>query len=448
MYDILFISNGQSSDTAWEELHTRFPRAQRLENIDSFEILKNTSLTRFFYAVWDDIKIAEDFNFDYKIPSWDEQYIHVFKNGNFYDGVILFSKDHHVSKKEFDYRFFSNKKELDIIASQPRTFNKFNISSYQEYLDAAKASTTNMFWSIWSDVELTGELNYQVPRYNQHITHVFKNDNYFDGVCLFNKNNLISEKEFKHRFFIEKKEIDVIISYPKPLNYEIVFISYGEPNAEENFLKLTKRFPNVKRIDGVKGIHRAHIQAASLVSTQMFYVVDGDAEVFDNFNFDFYVPTFQRDIVHVWQSVNPINNLIYGYGGVKLLPRDKVLSMSTETVDMTLKISDKFKCVPEISNLTRFNTDEFNTWKSAFRECVKLASKPIDENYDEENDRRLKIWCSVGENQPYGRIAIEGAIEGKKYGYAHIYNHEQLYKINDFDWLKSIYEQRTQNHNT
>jgi hypothetical protein len=353
MYDILFISNGRSSDIAWEELHARFPRAQRLENVDSFEIVKNKSLTKFFYVVWDDVIIAEDFNFDYKIPVWDEQYLHIFKN--------------------------------------------------------------NM---------------------------------YYDGICLLSKNHKVSDKEFFNRFFFGKKEIDIIASYPRPSNYEIVFISYDEPNADINFSKLENRFPNVKRIHGVKGIHRAHIQAASLVSTQMFYVVDGDAEVFDNFNFDYYVPTFQRDIVHVWQSVNPINNLIYGYGGVKLLPRDKVLSMSTETVDMTLKISDKFKCVPEISNLTRFNTDEFNTWKSAFRECVKLASKPIDENYDEENDRRLKIWCSVGENQLYGQIAIEGAIEGKKYGYAHIYNHEQLYKINDFDWLKSIYEQRTKDSNT
>lgn len=353
MYDILFISNGTKSDVAWQELKNRFPRAQRLENVDSFEYIKNKSLTRFFYVVWDDVVVSPDFNFDYKIPVWDEKYLHVFNNEYYYDGICLLSKDHHISQREFFNRFFFGKKDIDIKASSPR-----------------------------------------------------------------------------------------------PLDFEIVFISYNEPNADENFNRLKNRFFNIKRIHGIKGIHQAHIEAAKIVSTEMFYVVDGDAEVYNNFNFDYYVPTFQRDIVHVWQSVNPINNLIYGYGGVKLLPRDKVLSMSTETVDMTLKISDKFKLVPDISNLTRFNTDEFNTWKSAFRECVKLASKPIDENYDEENDRRLTIWCSKGADQLYGQIAIEGAIAGKKFGYTHIYNTEQLSKINDFDWLKSLYEQRSKNINT
>ena len=51
-------------------------------------------------------------------------------------------------------------------------------------------------------------------------------------------------------------------------------------------------------------------------------------------------------------------------------------------------ISNKFKVVNKISNITAFNTDEFNTWKSAFRECVKLASKVIDGQVDEETEIR------------------------------------------------------------
>lgn len=353
MYDILFISNGTKSDVAWQELKNRFPRAQRLENVDSFEYIKNKSLTRFFYVVWDDVVVSPDFNFDYKIPVWDEKYLHVFNNQFYYDGICLLSKDHNISKKEFFNRFFFGKKDIDIQASMPRK-----------------------------------------------------------------------------------------------LDFEIIFISYNEPNADKNFIKLQSRFPNVKRIDGIKGIHQAHKTAAMMVSTEMFYVVDGDAEIVDDFKFDFYVPTYQRDIPHVWHSINPINNLEYGYGGVKLLPTDKVINMPTDTVDMTLSISDKFKVVPQVSNITRFNTDDFNTWKSAFRECVKLSTKPVTENYDDETDRRLSVWCSVGEHNPYGKIAIEGAISGKKFGYANIHNVEQLSKINDFDWLKSLYEQRSKNINT
>ena len=68
--------------------------------------------------------------------------------------------------------------------------------------------------------------------------------------------------------------------------YDIVFISYQEINAEENWNRLKSRFPMAKRVHGVKGIHNAHITAASKTFTEMIWVVDGDAEVLDSFNFD------------------------------------------------------------------------------------------------------------------------------------------------------------------
>ncbi len=58
--------------------------------------------------------------------------------------------------------------------------------------------------------------------------------------------------------------------------FDIVFISYNEPNAESNWLKLKNRFPMTKRVHGVKGIHNAHIIAAKKCFTKMIWVVDGD----------------------------------------------------------------------------------------------------------------------------------------------------------------------------
>ena len=103
--------------------------------------------------------------------------------------------------------------------------------------------------------------------------------------------------------------------------FDIIFISYQEPNAEANWKALKERFPMAKRVHGVKGIHQAHIQAANKSFTKMFYVVDGDAEIVDDFNFDHKVSEWDLDCVHVWRSRNPINNLEYGYGGVKLLSK-------------------------------------------------------------------------------------------------------------------------------
>ena len=111
---------------------------------------------------------------------------------------------------------------------------------------------------------------------------------------------------------------------------------------------------------------------------------------------------------------------------------------------MTTAISKKFKAVNAVSNITAFNTDEFSTWKSAFRECVKLSSRIIDRQKSKETEERLSVWCTKGENKPFGKYAIEGAIAGKQYGETYKDDTTALSKINDFDWLekyfKEIYE--------
>lgn len=222
--------------------------------------------------------------------------------------------------------------------------------------------------------------------------------------------------------------------------YDIVFISYQEPNADENYGKLRERFPMSKRVHGVKGIHQAHIAAAKKSFTKMFWVVDGDAEILNDFDFSYQVPEYQLDHVHVWRSRNPVNDLVYGYGGVKLFPRRLTIGMDITKPDMTTSITNKFKPMPFISNITAFNTDPFNTWKSAFRECAKLSSRIIDRQKNNETDYRLKIWQTEGKDQPYGEYAIAGAIAGRQYGEKHRNSIEILYKINDFDWLKKEFE--------
>ena len=80
--------------------------------------------------------------------------------------------------------------------------------------------------------------------------------------------------------------------------FDIIFISYQEPNAEENFKQLQNRFPIAQRVHGVKGIHQAHIEAAKKACTKMFYVVDGDALIEEDFNFDYKVPE-KLSLIHI-----------------------------------------------------------------------------------------------------------------------------------------------------
>ena len=347
MYDVFYVSRGAVDQAAWESFKQRVPNAQKAEHCDTFEKVANKSLTKHFWAVWDNIILEDSFEFDYRIPEWDEKYIHVFRNGAYHDGICIFSNRARILQREWDYRFFTNKKEMDIVASQP------------------------------------------VP-------------------------------------------------------YDVAFISYHEENAETNFNKLLEKAPHAQWTRDVKGIHQAHIEAARKATTDMFYIVDADADVLEDFNFDMQIPYYDfnaRKSVYVWRSRNPITDLEYGYGGVKLFPREATLNMDTNTPDMTTSLSDSFRAMEQVSNITAFNTDAFSTWKSAFRECCKLASRTIRGQNDDETDQRLSKWCSdYGRDRPFGDHAINGARAGRTYGVANSANPDALRLINDFDWLKEQFD--------
>jgi len=233
-----------------------------------------------------------------------------------------------------------------------------------------------------------------------------------------------------------RETVKPCLRIPNENPYDIVFISYNEINAEANYKKLLNRFPRAKRIDKVRGIHNAHIEAAKLCSTDYFWVVDGDAEIVEDFKFDYVVPFYDTLKVRVWRAKNPVNGLIYGYGGVKLLPRIATIRMGTDKPDMTTSICDQYEPIFVVSNITRFNTDPFNTWRSAFRECAKLASQVIDRQISSETEERLNIWCTVGDN----KYAIDGARCGREYGDINKGNLTELRKINDYDWMQEQYD--------
>ena len=229
---------------------------------------------------------------------------------------------------------------------------------------------------------------------------------------------------------------------------DVVQISYHEPYADDNFELLQIFAPHAKRVQGVEGIFNAHKAAAEIAETSHFYVIDADAIMDEQFDFRF-VPNKQKesypnipetDCVFVWRSRNPINDLLYGYGGAKLFPRKKLLEADDWQVDMTTTIGCTFVPKFQVSNITGFNTSKFETWKSAFRECAKLASAIIPHGDSLDNIYRLKVWQERGSGRPYGEYCILGAKQGADFGTAYRNKPHILAKINDFKWLKETFD--------
>lgn len=219
-------------------------------------------------------------------------------------------------------------------------------------------------------------------------------------------------------------------------DFDVFMISFHEAEADGNFQKLKERFPEAQHVKNVEGIGNAHKECAKRATTEMVWIVDADADIMDDFNFDYVPPVSKRgNTTYVWSARNPINDLEYGYGAVKLFPREQLLEMGHVLPDFTTGAAF-YQPISDVSNITRFNKDPFRTWRSAFRECVKLASSVNPNQKQAETDARLEAWCTIDNGGRFGRYCLKGALEGKAYGEANKDDVEALNKINDFEWLR------------
>jgi len=233
---------------------------------------------------------------------------------------------------------------------------------------------------------------------------------------------------------------------------DVIFLSYDEPTADENFELLQLFAPHAKRVHGVAGILNAHKECAKASSTNYFYVVDADAIIDEQFSFRFkpsqhkeaYENIAETECVYTWRSLNPVNKLIYGYGAVKLFPKRQLLQAKEFKVDMTTTIGCPFVPKFQISNITAFNTDPFSTWKGAFREATKLASSIIPNGDNTDNEYRLKVWCERGKKAEFGKYSIMGAQQGRDFGTHYRNRPETLHLINDYTWLREQFNDSTE----
>lgn len=276
-------------------------------------------------------------------------------------------------------------------------------------------------------------INYTIEPEDYHLEHVwFLDPKYFKGDKIWVKKTRACKEPrgIKDMGYVTPEILDEL---------DVVFISYDEINAEQNWQRVLKKVPFAQRVHGVKGIFEAHKAAAELAQTDMFWVVDGDAELLDDWMFDYQPSIFNRDCVHVWSSRNPVNDLVYGYGGVKLFPRQLLLDATTWHVDLTTGLG-KMKVMNAVSNITAFNTDPFSAWRSAFRECAKLAAGTIKNQIEDESQARIDAWTTKGFDRPYGEHAVRGALAGVEFGKKYKSDAVMMKKINDRNWLKEIFD--------
>lgn len=241
----------------------------------------------------------------------------------------------------------------------------------------------------------------------------------------------------------------------KVLDYDIIYLSYDEPNAEKNYTNLLKKIPWAKRVHGVKGSDAAHKACANLSETDRFITVDGDNIINSEFlskEFDFAENKDLEKCVISWTAKNVINGLMYGNGGLKCWPKEYVLNMKTHEnadpnnphaqVDFCWDIEyiQMNSCYSEIHN----NSTPHQAWRAGFREGVKMALdrgvKPSIEAFYKnhwKNMHRLYIWLSVGADVENGLWAIYGARQGL---YKTMLTEWDYVNVRDFEYLNNMWD--------
>lgn len=238
--------------------------------------------------------------------------------------------------------------------------------------------------------------------------------------------------------------------------FDIVYISFDEPNAEQNYADLIDKCPWAKRSHGVFGSDAAHKAAAQLADTDRFITVDADNIVDpDFFNVEIDMSRIRDNDVISWAGKNEVNGLVYGNGGIKCWPKDVVMNMRTHEaapegdkraqVDFCWNIN--YVQMNNIYCQVMNNGSPLQAWRAGFREGVKMGLADGDvvapENLHklhDKNFKRLLTWMSVGEDVVNGLWAIYGARLG-----CHMTNITRddwdWKNVRDFRWLTKFFEE-------
>lgn len=328
---------------------------------------------------------------------------------------------------------------LEVFKSKYPHASIIDTSSGDVFRKILNKINTSQFWLINGD-SFNFNLNFDFSIEPDQFDKLMKIKKFDNTFCLVNRlffiKGTVTKQILSLKNIFEYDDLLIESNETKNNDFDIIFLSYKERFADLNLSILKDRFGScVKNVDGIKGIVNAHFAAADLASTETFFVVDADAQILDNFNFN-YTETNDPKFVKVWLSKNPLNNLIYGYGGVKLFHKSMFKQIPENIIDLSTSIASKgIQVINKISNITEFNTSELNTWRSAFRECAKLNSKSILNQNDNETQYRLNVWTTIA-NGKFSEYCLHGANEGAKFGELCKNNFEDLKSINDYEWLE------------
>lgn len=213
---------------------------------------------------------------------------------------------------------------------------------------------------------------------------------------------------------------------------DIVFVSNGETGEQRRYDRLCQvAGRTVEWVRGINGRENALRRAAEISKTEWFFCFPAKLSVDYNFDFNFQPNRTYEPKHYIFYARNPLNGLVYGHQAAVCYNRQHILETVDYGLDFTM--SKPHDIVPVVSGIAEYNSDPIMTWRTAFREAIKLKADGSDESLE-----RLSTWLTYARGQ-HCEWSMIGAEDGVRYYESVSGDHGELMKTFSWRWLEQHY---------
>ena len=229
--------------------------------------------------------------------------------------------------------------------------------------------------------------------------------------------------------------------WTQTLPQDVIFISYDEPDADQNWKILKDKCSRAQRVHGVAGMELALEAAADISTTPWYYAVFAKTRLHDGFDFSFAPDYMQQPKNYIFNCQNRVNGLEYGHMGIVMYNCQGIKTLNQQGnfgLDYTLSFPNE--SIPILSCHGDFDQTPYHTWRTAFRECAKLSYFE-SETASVDGAYRLRTWLEKAQG-PYAEWCLRGAADGVEFFNTSNQQIQTLKQSFKWEWLRSYFESR------
>ena len=438
LHDIYYVDHGNENATIGA-VKQRYPalKTTRYVNtyLDTFKRIMSTATTEYVWII-SSLCDYTRFDFSWQPEPWQREMIHVFPSANQSRGDTFYI---HVES------FKQQMVELDIL-------DWFNVINYCEEQRVPRLPIPYVTYKGDDLISVIKSHEFQHPYtwFTPYIRDVTYNPSIWGEkdkqIVSFSDRNstVLVPREAKNCINTQAYDYPYVSKMRMILDtpLDIVYISNGEPDAERwhkhllDCVDVGRRV--VHRVANVNGRMAAYKAAADLSKTPWFFAVFAKIEVNPGFDWDWQPDMLQEPKHYIFHSRNPVNGLEYGHMGV--IAYNKRLVLETEEHGLDFTLSKPHAVVPLLSATAHYNTTPELTWRTAFREVIKLKDDVV-RNDSIESKHRLKIWLTVA-NGDHAEWSLIGAQDAVEYYDAVEGDYDKLLLSFEWAWLQAYWSKK------